>query len=121
MLKINYLTIINILLLFFSMNFFNMSSWILVITFLILFLLEKNKIYNYTKDQMFNLTVMFAIAFFVFSYQNGIASGLPAIGCPVAYYIGRRIEAYNKDSIPNYILIIILGMTSHAIINFRIL
>ena len=118
MLKINYLTIINILLLFFSINFFNMSSWILVITFFVLFLLEKNKIYNYISDSMFSLSVIFAITFFVFSYQNGIASGLPAIGCPVAYYIGRRIEAYNKDAIPNYIFIIILGMTSHAIINF---
>lgn len=118
MLKINRLTIINILLLFFSMNFFNLSSWILVITFFVLVLLEKNKIYNYISDYTFSLSVAFAITFFVFSYQNGIASALPAIGCPVAYYIGRRIEAYNKDSIPNYILIIILGMTSHAIINF---
>ncbi len=118
MLKINYLTIINTLLLFFSMNLFNMSSWILVITFFVLFLLERNKIYNYISDSMLSLSVIFAIVFFVFSYQNGIASALPAIGCPIAYYIGRRIEAYNKDSIPNFILIIILGMTSHAIINF---
>lgn len=115
--------IIHLLIFLCAMNFFNQSSWLLVVVFVLIIIIDKGKVYVCAKDSTFWILIFFAITFFLFAAQNGIASGFPAIGCPMAYYIGTRMQRDQENErvekqLNSMVIRLTAGMTLHAIINF---
>ena len=116
--------IIYLLLFLFSLNVFNQSSQILAVVFAIIVIYDRGKLYIVSNDKVFHVLVFFAVTFFVFSSQNGLNMGISAIGCPMAYYIGLRVQneqmerSYGEKQLKSVTLLLIAGMTSHAIVNF---
>ena len=81
-----------ILLFLFSLNIFNQSSLILAAVFILVVIYDREKLHIPANDNVFFVLVIFAAAFFLFSGQNGLSAGISAIGCPMAYYIGLRVQ-----------------------------
>ena len=81
-----------ILLFLFSLNIFNQSSLILAAVFILVVIYDREKLHIPANDNVFFVLVIFAVAFFLFSGQNGLSAGISAIGCPMAYYIGLRVQ-----------------------------
>ena len=116
--------IIYILLFLFSLNVFNQSSLILAAVFVLVLIYDRGKLYIPGKDKVFFVLLFFAVAFFVFSAQNGLNAGISAIGCPMAYYIGLRVQneqmemSQAEKQLKSVTLLLVAGMTCHAIVNF---
>lgn len=116
--------LIYLLLFLFSLNIFNQSSLILAFVFVYMVLYDRGKLYISPNDNVFLVLVLFSITFFIFSLQSGLNAGISAIGCPMAYYIGMRVqgEQTNLSSAENQIsfltLLLVAGMTCHAFVNF---
>lgn len=116
--------IIYILLFLFSLNVFNQSSLILAAVFALILIYDRGKLYIPGKDNVFFALLLFAVTFFVFSAQNGINAGISAIGCPMAYYIGLRVQneqmeiSQAEKQLKSVTLLLVAGMTCHAIVNF---
>lgn len=107
------------LLFLFSLNLFNQSSLILMLLFGFIVIMDKGKIYYCSKDSMFYLLIIFAVTFFLFAAQNGISTGISAFGCPMSYYIGKRmITKQNELQIKSIAILLVTGMTCHAFVNF---
>lgn len=114
-----------LLLFLFSLNIFNQSSLILAAAFMLVVVVDRGCLYIPPKDNAFFALVLFSVAFFVFSAQNGLGSGISAIGCPMAYYLGLRLESEIRDDVRQseirlntVTLILVAGMTCHAVVNF---
>lgn len=116
--------LIYILLFLFAINIFNQSSSILALVFIMVILLDRAKLYLIQNNKTFWVLVAFAISFVFFSAQNGINEGIAATGCPMAYYIGLRLQKGAQEAekeektLKKIVFIVIFGMTSHAIVNF---
>lgn len=116
--------VICILLFLFSLNVFNLSSLILVATFILIVICDRGKLYLPANDNVFIVLLIFAVTFFIFSTQNGINSGISAIGCPMAYYIGLRVQndhmelSLSEKQLKFVTLLLVAGMTCHAFVNF---
>lgn len=61
----------------------------------------------------------------MFSAQSGLGAGISAIGCPMAYYLGLRLQQEREENmgqsegrLNRVTLILVSGMTCHAIVNF---
>ncbi|KAB3652788.1 hypothetical protein GAT18_25495, partial [Phocaeicola vulgatus] len=115
---------IYILLFLFSLNIFNQSSLILAAVFMFIVICDRGKLYIPANDNVFFVLVIFAVAFFVFSAQNGLNAGISAIGCPMAYYIGLRVQneqmkmAQAEKQLESVTTLLVAGMTCHAVVNF---
>lgn len=115
---------IYILLFLFSLNVFNQSSLILAAVFILVVILDRGKLYIPANDTVSFVLVTFAAAFFVFSTQNGLNAGISAIGCPMAYYIGLRMQnkqmgiAQAEKQLNSVTTLLVAGMTCHAVVNF---
>lgn len=113
-----------ILLFLFSLNIFNQSSLILAAVFILVVIFDRGKLYIPANDNVFVVLVFFAAVFFVFSAQNGLNAGIPAIGCPMAYYIGLRVQnerialAQAEKQLKSVTTLLVAGMTCHAVVNF---
>lgn len=45
--------------------------------------------------------------------------GISAFGCPMSYYIGKRmISKQNELQIKSVVILLVTGMTCHAFVNF---
>lgn len=116
--------IIYILLFLFALNVFNQSSLLLAIAGIFVIIMDRGKLYIDSKDIVFYELAIFAMTFFLFSSQNGLGAGISAIGCPMAYYIGLRIQkkssniSYAEEKVKRIVLLLVAGMTSHALVNF---
>lgn len=116
--------LIFILLFLFSLNVFNQSSLILVFLFILVVVHDKGKLYIPGNDNVFFILLIFAIFFFLFSAQNGLASGISALGCFMSYYIGLRLQYIQLDrsqaeeQLKFLTLLLVTGMTCHAVVNF---
>lgn len=116
--------IIYLLLFLFSLNVFNQSSLILVAMFAFVVLYDKGKLYIPPNDNVFFILMLFSITFFLFSLQSDLNAGISAIGCPMAYYIGMRVQSDQleiscaEDQLRFLTLLLVVGMTGHAIVNF---
>lgn len=60
-----------ILLFLFSLNIFNQSSLILAAVFILVVIYDREKLHIPANDNVFFVLVIFAVAFFLFSGQNG--------------------------------------------------
>lgn len=115
---------IYILLFLFSLNVFNQSSLILAAVFILVVIFDRGKLYIPANDNVFGVLVFFAAVFFVFSAQNGLNAGISAIGCPMAYYIGLRVQnerialAQAEKQLKSVTTLLVAGMTCHAVVNF---
>ena len=115
---------IYILLFLFSLNVFNQSSLILAALFILIAILDRGKLYIPANDTVFFVLMFFAAVFFVFSTQNGLNAGISAIGCPMAYYIGLRVQneqmemAQAENRLKSVTMLLVAGMTCHAVVNF---
>ena len=115
---------IYILLFLFSLNVFNQSSLILAAVFILVVIFDRGKLYIPANDNVFVVLVFFAAVFFVFSAQNGLNAGISAIGCPMAYYIGLRVQnerialAQAEKQLKSVTTLLVAGMTCHAVVNF---
>ena len=114
-----------LLLFLFSLNIFNQSSLILVAVVMLVVLVDRGHLYIISKDNTFFALVLFSVTFFVFSAQSGLGAGISAIGCPMAYYLGLRLQQESEDNmgqsegcLNRVTLILVSGMTCHAIVNF---
>lgn len=113
-----------ILLFLFSLNVFNQSSLILASVFVLIFIYDRGKLYIPGNDNVFFVLLFFAVTFYLFSAQNGLNAGISAIGCPMAYYIGLRVQNVQMEmslaekQLKSVTLLLVAGMTCHAIINF---
>lgn len=65
---------------------------ILAAVFILVVIYDREKLHIPANDNVFFVLVIFAVAFFLFSGQNGLSAGISAIGCPMAYYIGLRVQ-----------------------------
>ena len=116
--------IIYVLLFLFSLNIFNQSSLILAAVFAFIVLYDRGKLYIPTNDNVFLILMIFSSAFFIFSSQNGLNAGISAFGCPMAYYIGMRVQndrlkiSCAEDQLKSLTLLLVVGMTCHAVVNF---
>lgn len=117
--------IICILLFLFSLNIFNQSSLLLTATFILVVGVDRGCLYIPAKDNTFFALVVFSVAFFVFSAQNGVTTGISAMGCPMAYYLGARLGSEITDDVRQsearlntLTLVLVAGMTCHAVVNF---
>ena len=116
--------IIYILLFLFSLNIFNQSSLILAAVFALVVIFDRGKLYIPANDNTFFVLVIFAAAFFTFSLQNGLSAGISAIGCPMAYYIGLRMQNKQMEMpqaekhLKSVTVLLVAGMTCHAVVNF---
>lgn len=116
--------IIYLLLFLFSLNVFNQSSLILAAVFALMVLYDRGKLYISPNDNVFFVLMFFSITFFIFSSQNGFNAGISAIGCPMAYYIGMRMQNVQteilraENQLRFLTLLLVGGMTCHAVINF---
>lgn len=115
---------IYILLFLFSLNVFNQSSLILAAVFILVAIFDRGKLYIPANDNVFVVLVFFAAVFFIFSAQNGLNAGISAIGCPMAYYIGLRVQngrialAQAEKQLKSVTTLLVAGMTCHAVVNF---
>lgn len=115
---------IYILLFLFSLNVFNQSSLILAAVFILIVILDRGKLYIPANDTVLFVLVVFAAVFFVFSTQNGLNAGISAIGCPMAYYIGLRVQneqmeiSQAEKQLKSVTMLLVAGMTCHAVVNF---
>lgn len=72
---------------------------------------------------MFVVLVFLRLSF-CFSAQNGLNAGISAIGCPMAYYIGLRVQnerialAQAEEQLKSVTILLVAGMTCHAVVNF---
>lgn len=116
--------VLYILLFLFSLNVFNQSSLLLAAMFAFVVICDKGKLYIPSNDRVFFVLLIFAVTFFVFSSQNGLSAGISAIGCPMAYYIGLRVQydqmdiKHSENQMKSVTLLLVAGMTSHAVVNF---
>ena len=124
LLEKNTSRIIYALLFLFSLNAFNESSLFLAVLFALIVICDKGKLYVPSNDRIFFVLLLFSVAFFVFSAQNGVRTGLPAFGCPMAYYIGLRLQNNKLETLRAekqlrvVTLLLVAGMTCHAVVNF---
>ena len=124
LLEKNMSRIIYVLLFLFSLNAFNESSLFLALLFAFIVICDKGKLYIPSNDRIFFVLLLFSVAFFVFSAQNGVRTGLPAVGCPMAYYIGLRLQNNKLETLRAekqlrvVTLLLVAGMTCHAVVNF---
>lgn len=81
-----------ILLFLFSLNIFNQSSLILAAVFILVVIYDREKLHIPANDNVFFVLVIFAAAFFCFPGRMDLSAGISAIGCPMAYYIGLRVQ-----------------------------
>lgn len=116
---------IYLLLFLFSLNIFNQSSLILAAVVMLVVLVDRGHLYIISKDNTFFALVLFSVTFFVFSAQSGLGAGISAIGCPMAYYLGLRLQQEREENmgqsegrLNRVTLILVSGMTCHAIVNF---
>lgn len=115
---------IYILLFLFSLNVFNQSSLILAAVFILVVIFDRGKLYIPANDNVFFVLVIFAAAFFMFSAQSGLSTGISAIGCPMAYYIGLRVQneqmeiSQAEKKLKSVTTLLVAGMTCHAVVNF---
>lgn len=115
---------IYILLFLFSLNVFNQSSLILAAVFILVVIFDRGKLYIPANGNVFVVLVFFAAVFFAFSAQNGLNAGISAIGCPMAYYIGLRVQnerialAQAEKQLKSVTTLLVAGMTCHAVVNF---
>lgn len=113
-----------ILLFLFSLNIFNQSSLILAAVFILVVIYDREKLHIPANDNVFFVLVIFAAAFFLFSGQNGLSAGISAIGCPMAYYIGLRVQnkqmeiSQAEKQLKSVTTLLVTGMTCHAVVNF---
>ena len=113
-----------ILLFLFSLNIFNQSSLILAAVFILVVIYDRGKLHIPANDNVFFVLVIFAAAFFLFSGQNGLSAGISAIGCPMAYYIGLRVQneqmeiSQAEKQLKSVTTLLVTGMTCHAVVNF---
>lgn len=116
--------IVYVLLFLFSLNIFNQSSLILAVVFAIVVVCDRGKLYIPKNDNVFFAILIFAVTFFVFAAQNGLNAGISAIGCPMAYYIGLRMQSEHMEipraakHLKSIVLLLVAGMTCHAVVNF---
>ena len=116
--------VIYVLLFLFSLNLFNQSSLFLAVVFALVVIYDRGKLYIPSDDNVFFALLLFAITFFVFSAQNSLNAGISAIGCPMAYYIGLRLQSDQievlcaEKKLKFITLLLVAGMTCHAIVNF---
>lgn len=112
------------LLFLFSLNIFNQSSLILAAVFILVVIYDRGKLHIPANDNVFFVLVIFAAAFFLFSGQNGLSAGISAIGCPMAYYIGLRVQneqmkiSQAEKQLKSVTMLLVAGMTCHAVVNF---
>mgnify|MGYP004530285203 CR=1 FL=1 len=115
---------IYILLFLFSLNIFNQSSLILAAVFIFIVICNRGKLYIPANDKVFFVLAIFAAAYFAFSAQNGLNAGISAIGCPMAYYIGLRVQneqmeiSQAEKQLKSVTILLVAGMTCHAVVNF---
>lgn len=113
-----------ILLFLFSLNIFNQSSLILAAVFILVVIYDRGKLHIPANDNVFFVLVIFAAAFFLFSGQDGLSAGISAIGCPMAYYIGLRVQneqmeiSQAEKQLKSVTTLLVTGMTCHAVVNF---
>lgn len=107
--------IINILIVLFSMNFFNYGQLIVPLICLILFVNGGFKI-NINNKKTFVLLILFGVSFFAFSYKLGIYSTI-GLFFPMAFYIGSNLRTKNVRSLIYVIYLIGLGMSLHLVLN----
>lgn len=116
--------IIYLLLFLFSLNIFNQSSLILAAVFVFVVLYDRGKLCILPNDNVFFTLMLFSITFFIFSLQSGFNAGISAIGCPMAYYIGIRLQneqmekSCGEEQLRFLTLLLVAGMTCHAVVNF---
>ena len=124
LLEKNTSRIIYALLFLFSLNAFNESSLFLAVLFALIVICDKGKLYVPSNDRIFFVLLLFSVAFFVFSAQKGVRTGLPAFGCPMAYYVGMRLQNSKIETLRAekqlraVTLLLVAGMTCHAVVNF---
>lgn len=112
-----------ILLFLFSLNVFNQSSLILAAVFILVVIFDRGKLYIPANDNVFVVLVFLRLSF-CFSAQNGLNAGISAIGCPMAYYIGLRVQnerialAQAEEQLKSVTILLVAGMTCHAVVNF---
>ena len=115
--------LIYILLFLFSLNLFNQSSLLLAVVFILVVVYDRGRLYIPENDSVFFFLLLFAVSYMVFASQNGFGAGISAIGCPMAYYIGLRVQsgkaekAYAESQLKSIVFLLVAGMTSHAVVN----
>lgn len=116
--------VLYIILFMFSLNVFNQSSFFLMVAFAFIVICDRGKLYIPVNDSVFFVLLCFALAFFLFSAQVSLNAGISAIGCPMAYYLGLRVqnnqaEIFHAEKQLSFIVLLLTaGMTCHAVVNF---
>lgn len=104
--------IIFTLLSLFAMGFMLQGSLLISISFAVLVFLEGCKLYTY-KNRTFPFLIVLSLIFIAHTGREGII----IIGCPMAYYIGMRVNTDEKGYIKLY-LVLAFSMCFHVFLNF---
>ena len=109
-------SLINVLIFLSAMHIFHYGQLLLPVICFVLFL-DRNFKFYVNNMRTFIVLCVFAISFFIFSYNLGLYCVM-GFFLPLAYYIGSNISQPNEEKLKKVILLISIAMASHLILNF---